>query len=102
MGDLQIRAELVDEHVDIVLLIDHPMETGKRKDSLGATIPAWYLTEMQVWLHGAAVATLKLGPQISRNPVISLTLRKGDRGDILKVAWIDNRGYAGERLVKIS
>ena len=40
---MRIRANMVDGKVEVKVLMAHEMETGQRKDSKGATIPAWFI-----------------------------------------------------------
>ncbi|MGZ5583079.1 MAG: thiosulfate oxidation carrier complex protein SoxZ, partial [Usitatibacter sp.] len=40
---MKIRAAMVGDKVEVKILMSHEMESGQRKDSKGAVIPAWFI-----------------------------------------------------------
>lgn len=75
------------------VLIDHPMETGRRRDeSTGQMIPAHYINSLSVELNGRLVTRAELGTAIARNPYFAFRLRDCKAGDRIKVHWEDNLG----------
>jgi len=68
---------------------------------MGKAIPSWYLTHVEVFHADERIASMELGPLVSRNPAISLQLDRGSEGDTIKVTWIDNRGLAGEQETEV-
>ena len=91
---MKIRAFSGDNDIATVkVLIYHPMETGLRKDKAsGETIPAHYITEVQVQHNGNDVMTGLWGGGVSQNPYLSFDLKDAKPGDTVKVSWIDNQG----------
>ena len=76
-------------------MIEHPMETGRRKDdTTGALIPAHYITELSLEHNGVSVISGALSTAVSRNPYFSFRLAHARPGDKLKVSWKDNLGVS--------
>ncbi len=100
-GSVSIRTRNVDDTTFVELRISHPMEPGTRKDKQGVVIPAWFMTNIQVFYKDMSVANLELGPLVSRNPAVSLAMKGTQVGEKLKVTWVDNRGVVGESSVKV-
>ena len=100
-GSVVISARRSDDITRLDLRISHPMEPGTRKDKQGTLIPAWYLTQLQIYHEDAPVAKLELGPLVSRNPAVSMQLKKTNAGELIKVIWEDNRGKRGEHSARI-
>lgn len=101
VGSVSIRTRIANGSTFIDLRISHPMESGTRKDSNGAAIPSWYLTNMELFHNDERVGEIELGPLVSRNPAISIVLNGGVEDEIIKVTWIDNRGEIGEKSGKL-
>lgn len=75
------------------LLIDHPMETGRRRDdATGKLVPAHFITELQVELNGEPVIKGRLSTAVSKDPYFSFRLNQAKPGDLLRVTWVDNLG----------
>ena len=89
---IKIRAQNQGEITDIRVLMQHPMETGQRKDANGALIPAHHITDLSVTHNGRVVLTAQFGTAISRNPFLQLRFKGGARGDKVDLHWTDNRG----------
>jgi sulfur-oxidizing protein SoxZ len=93
MGDqIKIRAQNQGETTDIRILMQHPMETGQRKDEKGQTFPAHYIQTFTVSLNGKAIIDGQLNTSISKNPLFTFKARGIKSGDKLAVAWSDNTG----------
>lgn len=93
MGEpMRIRATLQEELVEVRILMSHIMETGFRKDELGAISPAHYIEKVTVLHNDRAVLVAHWGPAVSRNPYLEFKFRGGAKGDKLGVTWQDNRG----------
>lgn len=101
VGSVVINTRMANDATFVDLRISHPMESGFRKDKQGTLIPSWYLTSLMVYYQDVRVASLELGPLVSRNPAISLVLNGGVENEIIKVIWVDNRGETGERSARI-
>jgi sulfur-oxidizing protein SoxZ len=88
---------------DVMVLAKHPMETGLRKDKkTGEKVPAHFIQTMDFALNGAIVAQANLGPGVSKNPLISISVTGGNAGDTVSVNWTDNKGESGnaEKTIK--
>jgi len=89
---IKIRAKSKDDIVTVKALMTHPMETGARKDKSGALIPAHFIQEVTCEHNGKVVMTAMWGPAISKNPYLSFKFRGANKGDTLKLSWVDNKG----------
>ncbi|MBF0283328.1 MAG: thiosulfate oxidation carrier complex protein SoxZ [Magnetococcales bacterium] len=77
--------------VQIKTLINHPMESGMRKDDKGEVIPAHFIEEVTVEYDGKTVLKGKWTAAISKNPFFSFSLKASKTGPV-KVSWKDNKG----------
>lgn len=102
VGSVSIRSRIFEGSTYVDLRVSHPMESGARKDSAGVVVPAWYLTNMDLYHNDVRIGALELGPLVSRNPAISVVLNGAQADEIIKVTWVDNRGEAGEKSALIS
>ena len=89
---MKIRAVLKGDTVDVRVLMNHPMETGQRKDGGGNLIPLHFIQEITVRLNGKAVIESQISQAVSRNPVFSFRVKGAKAGDKLQISWLDNKG----------
>jgi sulfur-oxidizing protein SoxZ len=89
---MKIRAGLKGDLVDVRVLMNHPMETGQRKDGSGNLIPMHFIQEIAVKLNGKTVIDAQVSQGVSRNPVFSFRVKGAKAGDKLEISWLDNRG----------
>jgi sulfur-oxidizing protein SoxZ len=89
---IKIRANNQGEVTDIRILMQHPMETGQRKDDKGQTFPAHFIQTFTVSLNGKPIINGQLNTSISKNPLFTFKARGIKAGDKLLVAWLDNGG----------
>ncbi|MEN9477250.1 MAG: hypothetical protein RLZZ300_1391 [Pseudomonadota bacterium] len=93
MGDqIKIRAQIQGDVTEVRILMQHPMETGQRKDDKGQTLPAQFIQSFTVSLNGKPIIDGQLNTSISRNPLFSFKVRGVKGGDKLAVTWADNTG----------
>lgn len=93
MGNpMKIRATAKDGQTEIKVLMNHDMETGLRKDSSGATIPAHYITEVVAKLNGKLVMRADWGQSVSKNPFLAFKVNGGAAGDKVSISWTDTKG----------
>ncbi len=93
MASMKIRATLQGEVADVKLLINHPMETGQRKDpKTGQPIPAHFITNVTATLNGKPVLDAQWSQAVSRNPFLGFRVKGAKAGDKIKVSWVDNKG----------
>jgi sulfur-oxidizing protein SoxZ len=90
---MKIRAKLKGETVEVKALMNHPMETGLRKDKkTGEAIPAHFIQEV-VAKHGDnTVMTAHWSGGVSKNPYIAFKFTGAAAGDNVELTWTDNKG----------
>jgi sulfur-oxidizing protein SoxZ len=90
---MKIRATMAGDVADIKVLMNHPMETGARKDAkTGQLVPALYIQDVTATLNGAPVLTANFGTGISKNPYLGFKVKGAKAGDKVVVNWVDNTG----------
>jgi sulfur-oxidizing protein SoxZ len=89
---MRIRARLRDGAVELLVLVPHPMETGRGERPDGASPAPNYIDGLAVWLGDVPVIRARLGMAVSRDPLISLRIAGAGRGDRLRVECTDNLG----------
>ncbi|MGR8931179.1 MAG: thiosulfate oxidation carrier complex protein SoxZ [Gammaproteobacteria bacterium] len=87
----KIRIQRQSGHTEIKLLVSHPMENGRNRDSIsGQLIPAHFIQKIDLQLNGKTVVAAKLGAGVSKNPFFTFRLKQTNPGDRITVRWIDN------------
>jgi sulfur-oxidizing protein SoxZ len=89
---MKIRAAMSGDKVEVKVLMSHEMETGQRKDSKGAVIPAHFIQNVTATHNGKVVLTAEWGPAVAKNPFLSFKFAGGKPGDKVAVTWVDNNG----------
>lgn len=89
---IKIRAQVQGEITDIRVLMQHPMETGQRKDDKGQTLAMHFIQTFSVLHNGKTLIEGQLNTAISKNPLFTFKARGVKTGDKLSVAWQDNTG----------
>jgi len=103
MASIKIRAKLSDGVTTVKALIQHPMETGQRKDKkTGKLIPAHFIQEVTCEHNGTNVMTALWGPAVSKNPYLSFKFKGAKVGDSLKLSWVDNKGESDSTETQVS
>lgn len=101
---MQVRTRSEDNLVEVIVRIEHPMETGLRTDpATKQKIPAHFIQRVDIEHNGKSVATLFAGIAVSKDPLLGFRLKNAKSGDKLKISWADNRGEKGmtETTVKV-
>lgn len=89
---IKIRAQVQGEIADIRILMQHPMETGQRKDEKGETVPANFIQTFSVLHNGKPLIDGQLNTSISKNPLFAFKAKGIKAGDKLTVTWNDSVG----------
>lgn len=90
---MKIRATMQGDVADVKVLMNHPMETGQRKDAkTGAVIPAHFIQSVNASLNGKNVLAAQWGVAISKNPFLGFKVKGAKSGDKIAIAWEDNKG----------
>jgi len=101
-NSFKLRAKAQKGVVTVKALINHPMETGLRKDSkTGKAIPAHYIQQLTAKSGARSVLDAVWGGAVSTNPYLSFSYN-GVSGDSLTLAWADNLGNSDTTTVSIS
>ena len=77
------------EVITVRLLIQHPMETGYRRDDTGDVIARNTIRTVRCLLAGREVFRADLSSGISANPYLQFPLRAEQSG-VLEFSWIDD------------
>ncbi len=89
---IKMRLKEKDGQIWLRALIEHPMETGLRKDATTSlSIPAHYITHVTVEANGEEVFSADWSIAISKNPVLLIKF-DGGNGDRVRLTWTDNMG----------
>ena len=90
---MKIRATMAGDVADVKVLMNHPMETGARKDAkTGELVPAHYISSVTATINGASVLTAGLSGGVSKNPYLGFKVKGVKAGDKVSVSWEDNKG----------
>jgi sulfur-oxidizing protein SoxZ len=89
---IRIRARVRDGVTEALVLMPHPMETGMRMSETGSLVPAHFITDVRVSVAGRTVLDARMSFAVSRDPLLAFRFRGATAGDVITVAWTDNRG----------
>lgn len=104
IGEARIRVPDQIKRGDLITvnsIISHPMDTGFFRTAEGDPIPAYFIKRVVVTYGDQEVARFEWTSGISRDPVVSYTL-KADKEAPLTMVWIDNKGATFRQSVNIS
>jgi len=87
--------------ITVNAIVSHPMDTGFFRTKDGDPIPAYFINEVIVTYGGDEIARFEWTSGISRDPVVSFTLR-ADREAPLTMSWKDNKGGVYTQSVNIA
>lgn len=94
---MKMRATVSGGVVDIKVLMNHPMESGLRKDAkTGQLIPAHFIDEVHATLNGKPVLDAQWGGGVSKNPYLGFKVKGGKAGDKVEISWKDNKGESNK------
>nr|VFJ56970.1 MAG: sulfur compound chelating protein SoxZ [Candidatus Kentron sp. DK]VFJ59075.1 MAG: sulfur compound chelating protein SoxZ [Candidatus Kentron sp. DK] len=100
---IRMKATQTGEETLVIAILKHPMETGTRKNpDTGKPVPAHYITEVLCKHGDALVATISMGPSVSKDPKIRFKFKGGNKGERVSISWTDNKGESasGETRIK--
>ena len=89
------------EVFEVRVLVQHPMETGFRRDMNGGAIPTNILDKISCRYGGREVFSAELGSGMSANPYVSFFV-KAEASGPLDVEWSDDRGEKGRASAKVT
>ncbi len=82
------------EPFEIRVLVQHPMETGFRRDMNGQSIPMHIVNKLSCTYGGRKVFSAEMGTGMSANPYMSFYAVAQASGEVV-VEWSDDRGDTG-------
>lgn len=94
IGDARIRLpEQIrkGEVITVHAIVSHPMDTGFFRSREGDPIPAYFINDVVVTYGDAEVARFEWTSGVSRDPMVTFSLR-ADREAPLTMVWTDNKG----------
>ena len=101
LGRLQVPPSVRKGEVfEVRVLVQHPMETGFRRDMNGATIPMNVVDKLACRIAGREVFRAELGTGIAANPYLVFTAVAEASGTV-DVEWSDDRGERGSASVAL-
>jgi sulfur-oxidizing protein SoxZ len=98
---IKVRAKEKGGVVTVKALMNHPMETGLRKDKkTGKMFPAHFINEVTATIGGANAIHAYWSGGISKNPYLAFDA-PGKKGDELTLSWTDNQGNSESATTKV-
>jgi sulfur-oxidizing protein SoxZ len=88
------------EAVEVRIAIQHPMETGFRRDANGVRQPRNAIVALVCRYRGAEVFRAITSPGVSANPSLTFWLRAERTGD-LEFWWIDDENVEGSAKARL-
>jgi sulfur-oxidizing protein SoxZ len=89
------------EIVTVRVIVQHPMETGFRKDADGKEVRQKIINRFECTLNGKPVLLWTPGTGISANPYLEFRFKAEEAGD-LKMVWTDDDKSTIEAVEKIT
>ena len=87
-----IRATLKGNTAHVNIYMQHPMETGRRKNIEGEIVPQHFIKTVVVMHNGKTVIDAQWSQGMSRNPLLGLRIKDAKIGDKIAVSWVDSEG----------
>jgi sulfur-oxidizing protein SoxZ len=104
IGEARIRLPERISRGDVIRvnsIISHPMDTGFFRSANGRPIPAYFIKDVVITYGDQPIARFEWTSGISRDPVVSFTLR-ADREAPLTMVWTDSKGGVYRRSADIT
>ena len=98
---IRVRATSNGDITEVQALIQHPMDSGFIKDAKGETIPPHFIQELKFEHNGKNVFVADWGPAVSKDPYVKFSFKGANKGDELKISWVDNKGASDSATAKI-
>ncbi|MCX7379728.1 MAG: thiosulfate oxidation carrier complex protein SoxZ [Alphaproteobacteria bacterium] len=85
---------------EVRILIQHPMETGFRRDAVGGVIARDIIHTFECSVDGEEVFAARLEPAIAAKPYLAFSARLERSGTML-LRWVDDHGVEAQERVDI-
>jgi len=90
---MKIRAVQQGEITEVKVLLQHPMETGQRRDpKTGNNLPPHFIQTFALSVNGKPMVQAQFNTSVAKNPVLTFHLKGIKVGDRLQAQWRDNKG----------
>ena len=80
--------------VEVRLLVQHPMETGFRREADGRAVPMNVINSLVCRLGEVEVLRAEFGSGVSANPYLAFWIVPPASGELV-VEWVDDAGVKG-------
>lgn len=102
IGRVQVPATVKKgEPFEVRVLVQHPMESGFRREVDGSAVPVNIVDKLACRYGGREIFRAELGTGMAANPYIVFYAIAGDSGPI-EVEWSDDRGQAGKTSASVT
>ncbi len=98
---IRVRAISSGDTTEVQALVQHPMDSGFVKDAQGKVIPAHFTQQLTFEHGGKTVFVADWGPAVSKDPYVKFAFKGGNKGDEIKIGWVDNKGASDATTAKI-
>jgi sulfur-oxidizing protein SoxZ len=88
------------EVIEVRLAIQHPMETGFRRDDAGTRIAQNVINRLVCRFGGREVFSAEMGSGVAANPYLQFPVRIAASG-LLEIEWQDDTGERGQVSARI-
>ncbi len=89
------------EAFEVKVLVQHPMETGYRRDLNGQSIPTNIVDKLVCSLGDRTVFSAEFGTGIAANPYVQFFAVADASGELV-VEWSDDRGARGRATATVN
>jgi sulfur-oxidizing protein SoxZ len=98
---IRVRTTSSGGTTEVQALIQHPMDSGFVKDANGEIIPPHFIQQVTFEHDGTNVFVADWGTGVSEDPYVKFSFKGGNKGDDLKISWVDNKGATDTITAKI-
>ena len=89
------------EIIELKVLIQHPMESGYRRNSQGEAIPRNILNLFECFYGQDIIMSGELGPGIAANPILTFHARATETA-IIRFRWTEQTGKEFEETAQLN
>jgi sulfur-oxidizing protein SoxZ len=90
---IRVKVKLKGDVAEVKSLMQHPMETGARRDPDTADlVPRHHITQLTFSNNDKPVMVVNCSTAVARDPFFSFSFKGASPGDKFTVAWVDNKG----------
>lgn len=102
IGRIRVPASMRNgEAFEVRVLMQHPMETGFRRELDGSVVPMNIIDKVVCRYAGREVFSAEFGSGMSANPYVAFFALATQSGDLV-VEWSDDRGEKGSVTAKVN